>query len=130
MRAPNPTAPPNPARGQIWLVQFSPRVGSEMGSPHPALVLSRDDVGVLPLRVVVPVTSWQPRFAGVPWMIEARPDAANGLKNRSVLDCFQPRSFAVERFLSQWGELDAATVERAARTVAEVLGVVFEPEVS
>jgi len=118
----------SPARGQIWLVQFSPRVGSEMGSPHPALVLSRDDVGVLPLRVVVPVTSWQPRFAGVPWMVEVMPDAANGLRNRSVLDCFQPRSFDVGRFLSQWGELDPAVVERAARTVAEVLGVAAQPE--
>ena len=119
---------PSPSRGQIWLVQFSPRAGSEMGSAHPALVLSRDDVGVLPLRVVVPVTSFQPRFAQVPWMIQIAPDAANGLKNKSVLDCFQPRSFDVGRFLSQWGELDAAIVERAARTVAEVLGVAFDDE--
>lgn len=118
----------NPTRGQIWLVDFSPRIGSEMGSPHPALVLSRDDVGVLPLRVVVPVTSWQARFANVPWMIEITPDAANGLKNRSVLDCFQPRSFDVKRFVEPWGQLDPATVERAAITVAKVLGVAFDAE--
>lgn len=120
----------NPKRGQIWLVDFSPRIGSEMGSPHPALVLSRDDVGVLPLRVVVPVTSWQARFADVPWMIEVKPNAANGLRNRSVLDCFQPRSFDVKRFLEPWGQLDLAEVELAARTVAEVLGVAVEPEES
>ncbi len=117
-----------PMRGQIWLVEFSPRVGSEMGSPHPALVLSRDDVGVLPLRVVVPITTWQPRFVDVPWMIEVKPNASNGLKNRSVLDCFQPRSFDVKRFLSHWGTLDGANVERAARTVAEVLGITLDAE--
>jgi mRNA interferase MazF len=89
-------------------------------------VLSRDDVGVLPLRVVVPITTFQAKFAGVPWMLEIQPDAKNGLKNHSVADCFQPRSFDVGRFIARWGELDSVTVERAARTVAEVLGVPFD----
>jgi mRNA interferase MazF len=118
----------NPRRGEIWLVQFNPRTGSEMGNPHPALVLSRDDVGTLPLRVVVPITSWQPRFATVPWMIEISPSGTNGLTNRSVADCFQPRSFDLSRFLTRWGQLDSITTERAAQTVAEVLGVALSRE--
>lgn len=128
MRTPDPITPVNPRRGEIWLVQFNPRTGREMGNPHPALVLSRDDVGVLPLRVVVPITTFQARFAGVPWMLEIQPDAGNGLKSHSVADCFQPRSFDMGRFLARWGEVDAVTVEKAARTVAEVLGVIFDDE--
>lgn len=114
-----------PRRGEIWLVQFNPKVGSEMGDPHPALVVSRDDVGALPLRIVVPITSWQARVSTVPWMLELDPNPANGLKNKSVADCFQTRSFDVGRFLWRWGELDAQTTEKVARLVAEVVGASF-----
>lgn len=96
-----------------------------MGARHPALVLSRDDVGVLPLRVVVPITTFQAQFAGVPWLLEIQPDATNGLKHHSVADCFQPRSFDLSRFIRRWGTLDTATVDKVARTVAEVVGVVL-----
>lgn len=117
---------PNPKRGEIWLVQFSPQVGSELGSPHPALVVSRDDVGVLPLRIVVPITSWQQRFSIVPWMPELKATANNGLKNRSVADCFQTRSFDVQRFIARWGEVEAATLDNVTQIVAEVIGVKFD----
>jgi mRNA interferase MazF len=114
-----------PQRGEIWLVQFRPATGSELTNPHPALVLSRDDVGRLPLRVVVPITSFQPVFASFPWMVELHPDAANGLRNHSVADCFQPRSFDFSRFKTRWGTLNGAKVDECARTVAQVLGVVI-----
>ena len=103
-------------------MQFNPQVGSELGNPHPALVLSRDDVGALPLRIVVPITSWQQRFVTVPWMPEIKADSTNGLRNRSVADCFQTRSFDVSRFIARWGELDPATLEQVAQTVAQVIG--------
>lgn len=112
-----------PKRGEIWFVDFDPKAGAEMGKRHPALVVSRDDVGVLPLRVIVPITSFQGQFAGVPWMVELQPDASNGLKHKSVADCFQPRSFDLSRFLARWGTLDSKTVDQIAHTVAEVMGV-------
>jgi len=114
---------PLPRRGEIWLVQFTPGSGRELIDPHPALVLSRDDVGILPLRVVVPLTTFQERFATVPWMITLEPDATNGLRRKSVVDCFQPRSFDTGRFLEKWGELNQAQVEEVARTVAAVMGI-------
>ncbi len=116
----------NPKRGEIWLVQFSPQVGSELGSPHPALVVSRDDVGALPLRIVVPITSWQQRFSTVPWMPELKANATNGLKNRSVADCFQTGSFDVGRFMARWGEVDSQTLDHVTQIIAEVIGVKFD----
>lgn len=124
-RPQRPAPVANPTRGEIWLVQFDPSIGSELANPHPALVLSRSDVGVLPLRVIVPLTSFRANFAGVPWMVELFPDAQNGLRNHSVADCFQPRSFDLSRFISRWGTLDGATVDKCGRTVAEVLGVII-----
>ena len=50
---------PIPARGEVWLVDFDPAVGSEIRQMRPALVMSLDAVGRLPLRLVVPITDWK-----------------------------------------------------------------------
>ena len=55
-------APP-PLRGEIWLVQFDPSVGAEIRKLRPAVVISLDAIGRLPLRIVVPLTDWQDPFA-------------------------------------------------------------------
>lgn len=46
---------PTPDRGEVWLVDFDPAVGAEMQKVRPALVISVDSVGRLPLRMVVPL---------------------------------------------------------------------------
>lgn len=112
-----------PRRGEIWLVQFAPAQGEELTNPHPALVLSRNDVGVLPLRVVVPLTTFQNLFEKVPWMLTINATKTNGLHHKSVIDYFQPRSFDMERFVEKWGKVTSEQVEQAARTVAQTLGV-------
>jgi mRNA interferase MazF len=50
-------------RGEVWLVSFDPGVEAEIRKTRPAVIVSSDIVGVLPLRVVVPITTWQPEFA-------------------------------------------------------------------
>ena len=112
---------PKPKRGEIWRVDFDPSVGAEQTKVRPALVISRDDVGALPLRVIVPLTSWQPHLTAA-WLIALEADAETGLSRRSVADCFQPRSFDLSRFLSKLGEADQAKVEEIAQTVAQVIG--------
>ena len=50
---------PAPKRGKIWLVDFDPAVGAEIGKLRPALVISVDAIGRLPLRMIVPITDWK-----------------------------------------------------------------------
>jgi mRNA-degrading endonuclease toxin of MazEF toxin-antitoxin module len=57
---------PAPKRGEVWLVQFNPSVGAEIQKVRPAVVLSVDGVGLLPLRIVVPVTDWKPALPFFP----------------------------------------------------------------
>ncbi len=118
-----PTTPKaQPKRGEVWMVDFDPQKGAEMGSVHPAIVVSRDEVGRLPLRVIVPITTFQPSFARVPWMVELDATKENGLAHKSVADCFQPRSFDLSRFIRRVGQLPDEKVDEIARTVADVLG--------
>ena len=55
-----------PRRGEIWLVNFDPSVGSEIRKIRPALVLSLDAIGRLPLKLVVPITDWNTRYSTFP----------------------------------------------------------------
>ena len=56
----------NPKRGEIWIIDFEPVTGSEIGKKRPAVVINSAAVGALPLRIVVPITSWQENLVLLP----------------------------------------------------------------
>lgn len=43
-------------------------------------------IGVLPLRVIVPITEWKERFSIAPWIVRLEPDSENGLAKVSAVD--------------------------------------------
>ena len=59
----------NPVRGQIWEVRFDPSEGDEIRKIRPAVVINVATVGKMHLRIVVPVTGWQPQFKRYFWMV-------------------------------------------------------------
>src|SRR5881275_3064084 len=98
------TAPtPFPRRGEIWLVDFDPSVGAEIRKVRPALVVSLDSIGRLPLRLVVPITDWKPQYRSFPWFVEIPADSDNGLSKDSGADAFQTKSVSLARFVRQLG---------------------------
>ena len=48
-------------KGEIWLINLDPTVGAEIRKTRPAVIVSEDAIGVLPLRVIVPLTDWKER---------------------------------------------------------------------
>ncbi len=109
-------------KGEIWLVNLDPSLGDEIRKIRPAIVVSRDALGVLALRVVVPVTGWQDRFQGSRWLVRIDPDGSNNLEKPSAADTFQVRSVSTRRFVRTLGRLSDADLER----VGEGLKAVFE----
>jgi mRNA interferase MazF len=89
---------------------------------RPAVVTSRDALGVLALRVVVPVTAWQDRFQGCDWLVRVEPDSANNLDKPTAADALQVRSISTRRFVRRLGQLADADLNR----VLEGLKSVFE----
>ena len=59
------------SRGQIWLYSADPTVGDEIGKTRPAIIVSNDDIGVLRLKIIVPITGWQEVFEQVAWMVKS-----------------------------------------------------------
>ena len=68
---------PTPKRGEIWLVDFDPAVGAEIRKARPAVVVSVDSIGKLPLRIVVPITDWKDAYAAYAWFVDLTPTDLN-----------------------------------------------------
>lgn len=111
-----------PARGEIWLIDFDPAVGAEIQKLRPALVVSLDSVGRLPLRIVVPITDWKPQYAQFPWFVDLPADDDNGLIKDSGADAFQTKSISVARFVRRLGRVNAVQLENTANAIALCVG--------
>ena len=51
--------PETPKRGEIWLVNFDPTIGAEIRKSRPAVVISSNAVGKLPIKLIAPITDWK-----------------------------------------------------------------------
>jgi mRNA interferase MazF len=113
---------PTPARGEVWMIDFDPSVGSETRKVRPAVVVSLDAIGRLPLRMVVPITDWKPQYASYPWFTQLQPDAANGLTKDSGADSFQTKSVSLSRFVRPLGVVTDAQIDAIASAIALCVG--------
>jgi mRNA interferase MazF len=110
-------------RGEVWLINLDPTVGVEIRKTRPAVIVSDDSIGVLPLKVIVPLTEWKERYAVAPWLVRIAPTAGNGLVKLSAADAFQVRSVAQQRFVRRLGSLTDAEMAEIARALAAVLAI-------
>lgn len=121
------TNPHFPQRGEIWRVNLDPTVGMEIKKTRPAVVISSDAVGVLPVRLVAPVTAWKDPFARYLWMVRLDPDPTNGLTKVSAVDTLQLRGLDVQRFVDLLGRVSATTLEEIIAAVAAVIEYPGQP---
>jgi mRNA interferase MazF len=111
-----------PKRGEVWKVRFDPAVAAEIQIIRPAVVISRDGIGRLPLKLVVPITDWKPAFAHFAWFIHLPATPDNGLVKDSGADAFQVKSVSEARFVDKLGELAAGQLDDISAAVAVCVG--------
>ena len=102
---------------------MDPTVGAEIKKTRPAVIVNDDAIGILPLKVIVPVTEWKDRYAVAPWLVRLEPDAENGLDKPSAADAFQVRSVAQERFVRRLGRLSDTAMQEITKALAVVLSI-------
>jgi mRNA interferase MazF len=108
-------------RGEIWLINLSPTLGAEMQKTRPAVIVNDDEVGILPLKVIVPITDWKDRYAQAPWMVRLEPSPENGLSKTSTADAFQVRSVSEQRLVSRLGSLPPESMDAIGNAMKIVL---------
>ncbi|MGH8007358.1 MAG: type II toxin-antitoxin system PemK/MazF family toxin [Candidatus Binatia bacterium] len=110
-------------RGEIWLISLDPTIGAEIKKTRPAVIVSDDAIGILPLKVIVPITDWKDRYRVAPWMVRLDLDGENGLEKPSAADAFQVRSVAQERFVRRLGKLSDAAMKGITKALAVVCSI-------
>lgn len=110
-------------RGEIWLINLDPTVGAEIKKSRPAVIVNVDEVGILPLRIIAPISTWKDHYAQAPWLLKIEPTEQNGLERQSAADAFQVRSVSIERFIRRIGEVDAQTLSTILDAFKIVLGL-------
>ena len=56
-------------KGEIWLINLDPTIGAEIRKSRSAVIVSVDEIGILPLRVIVPITDWKDQYSQAAWMV-------------------------------------------------------------
>ena len=108
-------------QGEIWLVNLSPTVGAEITKTRPCVITSSNEIGILPLKVIAPITDYKTHYDSVPWMVELSPDGLNKLSKRSVVDLFQLRSVSQTRLIRNIGRV----TEKEFQVILDTIEIVF-----
>jgi len=111
----------SPIRGEVWRVEFDPVKGDEIRKSRPAIVISSDALKPLKTKLVVPLTSWQDKFAISQWMVKIVADASNGLDHDSAADALQLRCVSYERFTLKLGAVPAPVLDEITAAIAIVI---------
>jgi mRNA interferase MazF len=110
-------------QGEIWEINLNPAIGAEIKKTRPCIIVSDDAMGILPLKIIAPITDWKEHYSNYPWMVQINPSHDNGLSKTSSIDCFQLRSISVERMLLKIGNVTDIIIERTKEAVSRVIGI-------
>jgi mRNA interferase MazF len=108
---------PVPQQGELWVIDFNPTQGAEMGKIRPAVVISNGAYGKLPLIIVAPITDWKLRYDSYPWFTKLEVDKRNGLVKDSGVDAFQVRSISVLRCKKKLGSLTSLQLKEVVQSL-------------
>ena len=107
-------------------VDFDPAVGAEIQKVRPAVIISMNAIGRLPLRLIVPITDWKPQYASYPWFVEIPASSDNGLAKHSGADAFQTKSVSQARFIRRLGQVTNDQLDEIASAIALCVGDLTE----
>ena len=112
-----------PRRGEVYLVNFDPTIGSEIKKTRPALIL-QNDIGNKhsPITIVAAISS---QFDEPLYPTEVLIKAAEGgLPKDSVVLLNQVRSIDKGRLIKRLGRLKLTTMEKVERAIQISFGLV------
>lgn len=110
-------------RGEIWWINFDPTIGDEIQKTRPGVVISIRRTFRNRVRLVVPITSWQEKFADDFWMIKLSASAENGLSKDSAANAYQVRALSEQRFVRRLGTVTDEQLEEIVIAVAICIGL-------
>jgi mRNA interferase MazF len=109
-------------RGDIYLVNFDPAIGSEIRKTRPALVIQNDYSNHSSPVTIVAAISSQYSLPLHPTEVHLEP-GEGGLKKDSVVLCNQVRTIDRERLIKRVGKLKPGSMEMVEAALSISLGL-------
>jgi len=107
-----PPAPPNPRRGEIWDVNWSPGRGAEQQGTRPALVIQNDRGNASANYPLTIVASMSRTEREVPLHVRIAPNEENGLTDYTDVKCEQVMTIEKSRLLRRRGSITSDELAR------------------
>ena len=106
-------------RGEVYLVNFDPTIGSEIKKTRPALIIQNDIANEhSPITIVAAITS---KFDDNLYPTEVEISAGEaGLKQDSVVLLNQIRSIDGQRLVKKLGKIDDSTLRKVDASIKSV----------
>lgn len=108
-------------RGDIWIVNLDPSIGREIKKSRPSVIISSDSIGILPLKLIAPITKWKEYFEDNLWHIKIIPNDLNGLTQLSTVDVLQIRSIDTQRMVKKLGKVTRVQLNEINRAIASII---------
>jgi mRNA interferase MazF len=108
---------PNPRRGEIWDVNWSPGRGAEQQGTRPALIIQNDRGNAsanYPLTIVASMSRTQ---RSVPLHVRIAPSAENGLTDYTDVKCEQVMTIEKSRLMRRRGIISAEEMKKVNETL-------------
>jgi len=124
MTSPRPDRPLTAyRRGDVWLANLDPVVGSETGKTRPVLIVQNDVANEYSPVVIVAALTSAVGAKDYPTEVPVRPPEG-GLTRGSVVLLNQVRTLDKRRLVERWGSLDPETMQRVDEALKVSLGLV------
>ncbi len=100
----------------LFVVVLDPVVGSEQGKTRPAIVISNEEINrILPVVNILPITTKKPSRRTYP-NETFLPAGTGGLKNDSLVLCYQVRTVDKNRLRKHVGKIEDESIQKATQT--------------
>lgn len=114
---------PRYRRGDVWLANLDPVIGSEQGKTRPVVIIQNDVANEYsPVVIVAAITT---AVGPKEYPTEVRVNAPEaGLKEDSTILLNQIRTIDKRRLIERWGELTSQTMQKVDEALKVSLGLV------
>lgn len=107
-----------PKRGEIWLVNFDPTIGSEINKTRPALIIQNDIANTYsPVTIVAAITTAVADDKIYPTEVLIKASATIGLKNNSLVLLNQIRTIDKARLVKRLGTVPVPILSQVSTAI-------------
>ena len=108
-------------QGEIWDINLGKKYETDGGAKCPVVVINDDTISILPVRVIVPLTTWQDEFDDAIWLIRVDPNSENNLTRTSAVDAFQMHTIPITKFIKKIGTVSVQELQHIKNAIKAII---------